>query len=155
MLLDNSIATIFDGTKSGFIKQISRKNALTPFISGSTTYNFKINKYKKEASENGYSFLPAIMESPTGRLHEEFKNLLREISKKKSEESTNIHQSVLYNYYLKRISCVFQKSLSSNFLTRTAQINGKMSALSKTNHIYQYSFISDFHKFDSTRIVEL
>ena len=95
------------------------------------------------------------MESPTGRLHEEFKNLLREISKKKSEESINIHQSVLYNYYLKRFSFVFQKSLSSNFLTRTAQINGKMSALSKTNHIYQYSFISDFHKFDSTRIVEL
>ena len=96
------------------------------------------------------------MESPTGRLNEEFKNLLKEISKIKSEESLNINQSILYNYYLKRISCVFQKSLSSNFLARTSKINGKVSsAMSKNNYIYEYSFISDFHKFDSTRIVEI
>ena len=68
---------------------ISRKNALTPFRYGSLSYNFKNNKYKKEANINGYDFLPAIMESPSGRLNEEFKNLLTEISKIKSEESIN------------------------------------------------------------------
>ena len=43
------------------------------------------------------------MESPTGRLNEEFKNLLKEISKVKYEESFNINQSIL-----KRISCFIQ-----------------------------------------------
>ena len=67
------------------------------------------------------------MESPSGRLDQNFKNLLKEIAKKSSEQSINIKESILYNYYLKRISCVFQKSLSSSFLSRTGQVNGKLS----------------------------
>ena len=102
------ITTVFEGVKSGQLVDISRKNALIPFRKGSLSFNFKNNKHKQLANDNGYDFLPAIMESPTGRLNEEFKNLLKEISKIKSEESLNINQSILYNYYLKRISCVFQ-----------------------------------------------
>ena len=87
------------------------------------------------------------MESPSGRLDQNFKNLLKEVAKKNSEQSINIKDSILYNYYLKRISCVFQKSLSSSFLSRTGQVNGKLSGATTHNHIYKYSFISDFHKF--------
>ena len=81
------------------------------------------------------------MESPSGRLDQNFKELLKEIAKKNAEQSSTIKQSILYNYYLKRISCVFQKNLSNSFLSRTGQINGKMSSFSAApnNHIYKYS----------------
>ena len=150
LLLDMSITTIFEGTKSGQIVAVSRKNAMIPFRKGLVSYNFKNNKHKNLANDNNYDFLPSIMESPTGRLDENFKQLLKEIAKKFSEQSSNIQESILYNYYLKRISCVFQKSLSNCFLSRTGQINGKISSFSAApnNYIYKYSFISDFHKFN-------
>ena len=91
------------------------------------------------------------MESPSGRLDLNFKNLLKEVAKKNSEQSINIKDSILYNYYLKRISCVFQKSLSSSFLSRTSTSTQVRSMENYRgplihNHIYKYSFISDFHK---------
>jgi hypothetical protein len=147
LLLDMCIPTVFEGVKSGQIVAVSRKNALIPFRKGQISYNFKINKHKNLANENGYDFLPSVMESPSGRLDLNFKNLLKEVAKKNSEQSINIKDSILYNYYLKRISCVFQKSLSSSFLLRTGQVNGKLSGAAH-NHIYKYSFISDFHKFN-------
>ena len=121
---------------------------LPVYNKGSISYNFKNNKHKKLANENNYDFLPSIMESPSGRLDQNFKNLLKEIAKKNSEQSINIKESVLYNYYLKRISIVFQKSLSSSFLARTGQVNGKLNTGAPNNYIYKYSFISDFHKFN-------
>jgi len=150
LLLDMCIPTIFEGVKSGQLVDVSRKNALTPFRKGLISYNFKNNKHKALANENGYDFLPSVMESPSGRLDQNFKELLKEIAKKNAEQSSTIKQSILYNYYLKRISCVFQKNLSNSFLSRTGQINGKMSSFSAApnNHIYKYSFISDFHKFN-------
>ena len=147
VLLVMCIPTLFEGVKSGQIVAVSRKNALIPFRKGLISYNFKNNKHKNLANENGYDFLPSVMESPSGRLDQNFKNLLKEIAKKNSEQSINIKDSVLYNYYLKRISCVFQKSLSSSFLSRTGQVNGKLNSGANQNHIYKYSFISDFHKF--------
>jgi hypothetical protein len=148
LLLDMCIPTIFEGVKSGQIVAVSRKNALIPFRKGLVSYNLKNNKHKKLANDNNYDFLPSIMESPSGRLDQNFKNLLKEIAKKNSEQSLNIKESILYNYYLKRISCVFQKSLSSSFLSRTGQVNGKLSMGAANNYIYKYSFISDFHKFN-------
>jgi hypothetical protein len=148
LLLDMCITTVFEGVKSGQLVDISRKNALIPFRKGSLSYNFKNNKHKQLANDNGYDFLPSVMESPSGRLDQNFKNLLKEIAKKNSEQSSNIKESILYNYYLKRISCVFQKNLSSSFLSRTGQVNGKLNIGAPNNYIYKYSFISDFHKFN-------
>ena len=71
------ITTIFEGTKSGEIVWVSQKNSLIPFRKGHISYNFKNNKHKKLANDNGYAFLPVIMESPTGRLDQKFERFTK------------------------------------------------------------------------------
>jgi hypothetical protein len=150
LLLDYSNTTVFEGTKSGLIQNVTYHSATTPFYSGHKAYKLKINKYQQEATENGYSFLPIIMESPSGRLDEKSKELLKEFAISGSDH-LDIDSSILYNYFLKRISCTYQKNLARCFLSRTARINGKISSSNLSlNYTFKHSFISKFHDVFNT-----
>jgi len=145
LLFDYSNTTIFEGTKSGIIQNVSYYSATTPFHYGYQAYKSKNRKYKQEAEANGYSFLPIIMESPSGRLDEKSKEVLKEFAINGSDH-LDLDPSILYNYFLKRISCTYQKNLARCFVSRTARINGKISSSNLSlNYTLKHSFISKFH----------
>ncbi len=84
-------------------------------------YVDKNRKYSGITTANELSFLPLIFES-TGRMHKSTKDFFKTLAHS-VQELRGITDTTLYSYFIKSMSCTFQKSVAEAFKTRVTAIN--------------------------------
>lgn len=129
LLLDIGITSPFQGVTSGQLKHISVVDANQPGMAANSYFASKQRKYETLANDNNYSFLPLIMET-SGLMHPEFKLFLERLASTASDVK-RIKKSILYNYFLKRISLRFQVALGSALVKRVSLLAPHDSAIAK------------------------
>jgi hypothetical protein len=118
LLLDISFVSPFSGIQSGSLTNFSIKRAKKNFYAANARFQLKKNKYSEIATANNKNFLPFIIET-SGSLHPLAEKFLKDISKV-SMIYVNLSYQILYNYIMKTISCIIQKSFASRIFSRIA-----------------------------------
>ena len=102
-------------------------------------YTEKITTYNALANQNGHKFVPIIFET-TGRMHSKSLAYIRSLM----HQANNIHDKhPLCNYWLCRISCVFQHQVANAIIDKLGKLNG--AGLAGSRHENRPDFISSFN----------
>ena len=102
-------------------------------------YAEKIRNYNALATQNGHKFVPIIIET-TGRMHSKSLAYIRSLM----HQASNIHDKhPLYNYWLCRISCVFQHQVANAIIDKLSKLNG--AGLAGSRHENRPEFTSSFN----------
>jgi hypothetical protein len=120
MILDISITSPLIGSANGILQPISIKEAKKPLNAATIRFNQKNAKYKNVSIANNLIFMPIIFET-SGALHPDAEKFIKKIAKIGSQLHF-IDYDIYYNYCMKCISCVFQKSISNNINMRIAKL---------------------------------
>ena len=126
LVLDIAITTPLVGVQGGTTVSAlgnSVKVMKEPFKNGKNKYNQKIAKYENEILQhilpidpNAIHVLPIVMET-TGAIHPEFDKFLKKIAAEASN-FRKIPDSILYNFFRKRISTAFHGVIGKTISNR-------------------------------------
>ena len=85
-------------------------------------FNTKMSKYSDLSSRNGLSFIPQVFES-TGYIRSEVLDLVKRVCQHASE-TRKIPAEVLFQYHIKSLSVVLQRSNAETQLNRADTVCG-------------------------------
>jgi hypothetical protein len=111
LLIDVSLTSPLEGTQKGEISNLSVNAAKTKFRSAEIRSKQKLQKYNQIASDNHKSFLPFILETSGSILPNSLK-ILKDTARIGAERH-QIPFNIYYNFIMKNLSCLIQKSFSN------------------------------------------
>jgi hypothetical protein len=141
LLIDVSIASPINGTESG---KLTVPGPPVPYRNADGRWKSKIIMYNKAGVPQGFDVLPFIFES-SGALHPPAVTFLKNLAKY-AESQKSISRTVLYNFFIKRLSCVLVDNLAESIRRRT-------NNLEKRGNVEEYdtSFL-DTNVMDLNRV---
>ena len=123
LLIDVSLTSPLEGTQKGEISNLSVNAAKTKFRSAENRSKQKLKKYNQLASDNHKSFLPFILETSGSILPPNSLKILKDTARIGAERH-QIPYNIYYNFIMKKLSCLIQKSFSNkiNYMVKNILI---------------------------------
>jgi hypothetical protein len=107
-------------------RQLSIADINNPALSDrhlQSNYDEKMRKYKTAAEAAGYDFLPCVIDAG-GKMHPEFKKMLRKALKRASEVR-NIPFSKIWNYWISAVMVSLQNGRANSILKHSSRVFGR------------------------------
>lgn len=131
LLIDVSIASPINGSESG---KLTVPGPPVPFRNAEARWKSKMTLYGRAGVPQGFDVLPFIFES-SGALHPAAVAFLKNLAKY-AEAQRSISRTVLYTFFIKRLSCVLTDKIAESIRRRTNNLDKR-----GTVEDYDVSFI--------------